>query len=336
MSLCSKPLRLAVIGAGRLNIATGSHLPAIKKLSSVKLVALCDIREDGVKEQALQYGVPYYTDYEEVLENKEIDAVDICTPDHVHCEQIIKAAKYGKHVFCEKPFAISMQEAAAIKDAIKANNVTFMSGHHMRFTTMCRNIREAITEGTIGNVVFGKVIYKGAFFPYEKNSLYYKKASGGQFVHNGPHYVDKLFYLMGQTKAETTFSRTKSVYADKNDSMETANFTSVMLKFPNGATGYVEQNLTILNPRGYPTKEDILIVGTKGVIQWNTLDNAPVVKYLNGKVFISDPRPMMDVSDDPYASELNHFAECVFKGKSPETDIELSYNVLDVCLRAIA
>jgi predicted dehydrogenase len=336
MSFCGKPLRLAVIGAGRPNIATSSHLPAIKKISSVKLAALCDILEDGVKEQAIKYNVPYYIDYQEILENKDIDAIDICTPDHLHCEHIIMAAKHGKHIFCEKPFAINMQEAKAIRDAIEANNVIFMSGHHMRFTTMCRKIHETISQGTIGKVIFGKVIYKGAFFPYEKGSLYYKKASGGQFVHNGPHYVDKLFYLMGQTKAEKVFPRKKSVYVDQNDSLETSNFTSVMLKFADGAIGYVEQNLTILNPRGYPTKEDILIVGTNGVVQWNTLDNAPVVKYLNGKVFISDPRPMMDVSDDPYASEINHFAECVSKGKSPETDIELSYNVLDVCLRAIA
>ncbi len=326
-----EPVKLAVIGAGRPNIATSNHLPAIAKTPSVKLVALCDIDEAGVREEAKKWNVQYYADIKELLENEEIELVDICTPDQFHCEHTILSARAGKHILCEKPMAISLEEADKMIDAVRSSGVKFMTGHQRRFTNKLTKMKSAIDEGKIGKPVFGRIAFKGAFFPYPPNSFYYKKESGGQFVHNGPHLVDSLFFLMGQSKAQTVYKKTRAFYPSNVEKMETDNYTSATIRFPDGSIGSIEQNLMIINPRGYPTREEILIVGTEGVISWNTLDNCPIMQYSEGKITMPDPI-RLKMENDPYSAELDYLARCIRFNVEPEMNAEYSRNVLEVCL----
>jgi len=326
-----KPVKLAVIGAGRPNIATSNHLPAIAKTPSVKLVALCDIDETGVRKEAQKWGVKYYTDITEMLKDDEIEMVDICTPDQFHCEHTILSARAGKHILCEKPMAISLEEANLMIEEIKRAKVKFMVGQQKRFTNKLVKMKSAIDEGRIGEIVFGRVAFKGAFFPYPKDSFYYKKESGGQFVHNGPHLVDPLFFLMGQSKAEKVYKRTRPFYPSSGEKMETDNYTTITIEFPDGSIGSIEQNLTMINPRGYPTREEIIIIGTEGTITWNTLDDSPIMRYSNGLVTMPDPI-RLKLENDPYAAEIDYLAQCIRFDIEPQMNAEYSRNVLEVCL----
>ncbi len=326
-----EPVRIAVIGAGRPNIATSNHLPAIAKINTVKLVALCDIDKSGVRKEAEKWNVRYYTDIDDLLNDDEVELVDICTPDWLHCDHTIKSAQAGKHILCEKPMAINLTEADMMIQAVKQAGVKFMVGHQRRFTNKLKKMKSIIDESTIGRPVFGRVVFKGAFFPYPEDSFYYKKESGGQFVHNGPHLVDTLFFLMGQNKAESIFKKTTSFYPNPNDKMETDNYTTVTIDFPNGTIGSIEQNLTMLNPRGYPTKEEILIIGTEGIIKWTTFDEAPIIIYSDGKITIPDPI-RFKLENDPYADEIDYLARCIRLDIEPEANAEYSRNVLEVCV----
>ncbi len=326
-----EPVKIAVIGAGQPNIATSNHLPAIAKTPSVKLVGLCDINESGVRKEADKWKVKYYTDIEELLKDDEIELVDICTPDQFHCEHTILAARAGKHILCEKPMAISLEQADRMIAEVKRAGVKFMVAQQRRFTNKLKKMKAAIDEGKIGKPVFGRVAFKGAFFPYPKESFYYKKASGGQFVHNGPHLVDSLFFLLGQTKAKRVHKKSRSFYPSADEKMETDNYTSVTLEFPDGSIGSIEQNLMMINPRGYPTREEILIIGTKGTISWNSLDDSPVFQYVYGSVIIPDPMRMKS-EDDPYSLEIDYLAKCIRFDIEPEMNAEYGRNVLEVCV----
>ena len=327
----TEPLRIAVVGAGAPNIATSCHLPAISQLPNVELVALCDTNEAGVRQEAAKWDVPYYTDFKDLLDNDRVQAVDICTPDWCHCEQTVMAANAGIHVLCEKPIALTMDESEQMAKAVRTAGVIFMAGHQMRFSSIYQKAREAVATGSIGEIVYGRIAAKGAYYPYPEDSRYRKKETGGQFVHNGAHLVDSLFFVLGMSEPSSIFARSKSVYPNEQESLETDNFTSVMLEFDNGAIASIEQNLTILNPRGCPTKQELLVIGTKGSISCSSIDNAAIIKYSGGNVTIADP-PASIIGDDPFVQEIGCFTDCVKSGIEPEINIDFAQRVLGVCL----
>ncbi|MCD4826040.1 MAG: Gfo/Idh/MocA family oxidoreductase [Phycisphaerae bacterium] len=328
-----KPLKIAVIGAGTPNIATSNHLPVLAGLDSVNLVTLCDINEEGVKKYAEQYGAKWYTDFEDVLKDPEVEAVDICTPDWLHARQVVSAARAGKHVICEKPIAMNMEEARQMAHAVESNGITFMAAHMRRFQPMTQCIKNLIERGELGQIIYARMSVKGAFFPYPKGSPYYKKEMRGQFLHNGPHYVDTLCHFV-DSRPIRVHGATRRFYPDPDEAMEMDNFTTATIRFENGAIGSVEQNLTMLNPRGYPTREQIMLIGTKATITWNSTDDATLVQYTNGSTSYLDPN-IIKTRTDPYAAELDHFAECVRTGQKPITDIAESIKSLSICLGAL-
>ena len=115
MSASVKPsdkVRIGIIGCG--GIARGKHLPALSKLPNVEMVAFCDIIRERAETEAKKYGVPgakVYEDYKELLEDKTIDVVHVLTPNRSHSFITVDALEAGKHVMCEKPMAINVEEA---------------------------------------------------------------------------------------------------------------------------------------------------------------------------------------------------------------------------------
>ncbi|NLN26946.1 MAG: Gfo/Idh/MocA family oxidoreductase, partial [Firmicutes bacterium] len=99
------------------------HAEALKAAEQTELVAVADIKEDRARAFAEKYEADAYTDWTKMLERDDIDAIQICTPHHLHAEMTIAAANAGKHVLTEKPMAISVADADAMIEAAKRNNV---------------------------------------------------------------------------------------------------------------------------------------------------------------------------------------------------------------------
>ena len=111
-------LQIGLIGAG--NIAQNAHIPTYLKQNDVELVGICDIKEERAKEVAQKYGMKYaFKDFNDLLAIDEIDAVSVCTWNNFHASAAIAAAKAGKHVLCEKPMAMNVQEAENMLKAAK-------------------------------------------------------------------------------------------------------------------------------------------------------------------------------------------------------------------------
>lgn len=109
-----KKIRLGIIGAGSFS---RTHLRGIKQLDNAEIVAICDSNEEKVCERAEQFKVPYfYTDYKELLQRTDIDAVTLPLPDQVHRQITVDALYAGKHVLCEKPMALNMDDCRAMID----------------------------------------------------------------------------------------------------------------------------------------------------------------------------------------------------------------------------
>ena len=146
-----QPLRIGLIGTGRIS---RSHLRAFNQFpEKVQLTALCDNREEAVREFAREAKVDaIYLDPMRLLKEADVDAVDICTPHHTHAPIAVAAAEAGKHVLLEKPMAITMQECRDIIAATEKAGVTFMVAQQLRHLPSYRGVRRLIQEGELGRI----------------------------------------------------------------------------------------------------------------------------------------------------------------------------------------
>lgn len=130
------------------------HAEVLSKMPNVKILGVCRRSIKPLKEIAAKYGVPHtYTDYNELLANKEIEAVSITTMWDQHLAPTLAALKSGKHVFLEKPMASTVQECKEIIQAAKATQHFFIVGHICRFNPRYAMAKKEISEGAIGKIV---------------------------------------------------------------------------------------------------------------------------------------------------------------------------------------
>lgn len=142
----SNTLKVAVIGAGTIS---KSHLHGYKALPNVTLAAVCDLNETRARELAEEYGAEKAcADYHEVLNDPTIDAVSIVTPTFTHGKIVREALAAGKHVLCEKPPALTYEEALQNEEAAKESGKVLMYGFVVRFMPNSRFIKEYIDATT--------------------------------------------------------------------------------------------------------------------------------------------------------------------------------------------
>lgn len=123
-------LRVAIVGCGGMG---GVHFDIYKRLADVEVVALVDIRIEKALEKAQGTSIRVYTDINEMLKQEKVDIVDLCTPSYLHKDLAITAMKNGCHVLCEKPMALSSQDALEMNRVSELNQVYYMTAHVIRF-----------------------------------------------------------------------------------------------------------------------------------------------------------------------------------------------------------
>ncbi|MDH5315408.1 MAG: Gfo/Idh/MocA family oxidoreductase [Gemmatimonadota bacterium] len=147
----SEVLRLGVVGAGA--VLQVAHLPAIKKLKTITVTALCDSDLPKARALAGRYGIPnIYDDIEDLLQHEELDAILICTPNHLHEPHILAALSAGLHVFVEKPIALSAQSAQRIVRAAERSERVVMVGMNHRYRPDAQAVRSFLQSGELGEI----------------------------------------------------------------------------------------------------------------------------------------------------------------------------------------
>lgn len=152
---------------------------------------------------ATMYGADHYSDdYEELLNRSDVDAVSICTPPSTHYTLVMDACRKGKHVLCEKPLALSMEEANQILDVSKKSGVVLAVGHQLRFMPNVRRTRELLMKNVLGRILtcYGAFSGGSVFFSWKTASQYYKEPRSGVDVllNYGTHVLDLFNFLFGK------------------------------------------------------------------------------------------------------------------------------------------
>lgn len=273
-------LKVAVIGCG--SIARHRHLMEYAQHPEAKIVAVCDIVEERANETAEQYDAVPYVDYKQLLEKETPDLVSVCLPNYLHAPVSIDALNAGAHVLCEKPMAISLEEADQMIQAAKENGKKLMIGHNQRFVSSHQKARTLIEQGDIGRVysfrtAFGHGGPEGWSIDGKDSWFFQKeKAFIGAMGDLGVHKADLIRYLLGQ-EIEDVAAFIESSAKENSTVDDNAAF---ILRTEQGVIG------TLAASWAYNAEEDnsTVIYGEKGTIR---LEDDPnyglIVNYTNGE-----------------------------------------------------
>ncbi len=193
-------LRVAVIGCGA--IAQRRHIPEYAANSHVELVAFSDPSIERAQQCADPYGAKAYTDYETLLKEMKVDAVSVCTPNHLHAPATIAAANAGAHILVEKPMATTDEEALAMIDAAKKNNVRLMVGHNQRFMPPHVKAKQILQSGRLGKVLTFRTSFghpgPEAWSVDGRESWFFRKGEAvmGSMGDLGVHKADLIRYFL--------------------------------------------------------------------------------------------------------------------------------------------
>jgi predicted dehydrogenase len=321
----SKKVKLALIGAGGIS---GAHAGGIlKHQDKIECVALCDVSESNLEARAKQLGgsPARFQDWKKMLAEMGagIDAVDICLPHHLHAPAIFDAAAAGKHILCEKPMCINLEEADRIVAAVKKAGIIYMSAHNQLFTPAVQEIKRMIDEGAVGKVrwirsqdcfIAGVAGFKGAW----RSNL--KFQGGGELIDTGYHPTYRLLHLAG---AEIAAIRgTMGRFEQEIEGEDTA---SVQVRFTNGVIGEVFTSWALSRPYG---THDLHVVGDLGEI------------FGTGSILYHLPRGFKTPSEkilreiDTFSEQMGHFADCILNGAVVPHGPEEGREVLKIILKA--
>lgn len=251
-----RKLRFGIIGAG--GIADRRTLPGMLLAKNAEITAIMEINEKRAEELGKKYNAKYvYTDVDKLLSNEEIDAVYIATPVVFHAQQAKKAAEYGKHILLEKPISLDVKEGEELLKFCDDKKVKIATGFMMRFGTHIVNMKNAIKEGKIGQVVSGYSQFTN-WFPKDNGAWGQSKAraGGGSLMDMGVHCIDLMEYILDTKVVEVVgFNDNITFDYDVEDS------SSILLKMGNGAHCIIQTNFNIPDE---VSKWRLEFFGTKG------------------------------------------------------------------------
>lgn len=230
-------VKVAVIGCG--SISKYRHIPEYASNANVELVAFVDPIIERAELYANEHGAQAFTDYKEMLAAVKPDAVSVCTPNYLHAEMTIEAAKAGAHVLVEKPMAVTDAEAAAMIEATTANNVKLMVGHNQRFVPAHEKAKEVLKSGVLGKVLTFRTSFghpgPDSWSIDGADSWFFRKEEAimGAMGDLGVHKSDLIRWMLDDEVSEiAAFVGT----LDKKDT-ESDDNSSCILRMKSGAIG---------------------------------------------------------------------------------------------------
>src|SRR5687768_4549559 len=331
------PVKYGIIGCGA--IGQRRHIPECAANPDSVLLAVCDPNAARVEEIAEKYGSKAYTDYKEMLKNKDVDAVVVAGPNSTHAPQTLEALAAGKHVLCEKPMAMTREEAKAMMDSAKRGGKYLMIGLNQRLMPPHVKAKEVLNGGKLGKVLTFRTAFKhpgpeGWSVDAAKSWFFQKdKAIMGVCGDLGVHKADLMRWLLGQEFTEvggfvTTLDKRgpdgQLLTLDDNAmlTMRTSGgiIGSMILSWTNYGT---EENYTILY-----CQRGVLSIGTDPVY-------GVVVDYKNGEREMYKVGEMSTNVKQVPSGIIDSFTKAILEGRPPEIDGSEGYKCLNVILTAM-
>ena len=304
--MSEKKLHIGIIGAGRIGRVHTETLAF--RLPQSKIMAIADVNRDAAESLAAHCGIPKVAaSAEEVITDPTIEAVLICSSTDTHADLIVAAAEAGKHIFCEKPIAHSLEQIDRSLAAVKKAGVQLQIGFNRRFDANFARVRHAVVSGEIGKPSLMHLISRDPGPP----PISYVKVSGGMFMDMTIHDFDMARFLMGDEVEEiyTAGGVTVDPEIGKAGDVDTA---LIVMRFRNGVIGTIDN----CRKAAYGYDQRVEIFGSEGKIETgNCYPNQAVVS--GGKSVYKDLPFIffMERYTESYAAELQSFTQSVLENR---------------------
>ena len=284
-----KKLGVAVIGTGFWG---KNHARVYKELESTELIAVCDVNPERAKTIADQFGVKAYTSASQMLKNKRIEAVNICTWSTKLAKEALKALKMKKHVLVEKPMATNTKQAKRLLEIAEENSVCLTVGFLMRFIPGLQKIREAVESKKIGDIVCATA-KRVSQWPERIGDV-------GVVKDTAIHDIDIMKYLTNEDPV-AVYAKTGNM---RHRSFE--DYAQIMLTYEDGKSAFIESNW--LTP--YKTRK-LVITGSEAIMK---------LDYISQELWIEQKKKTVQPKyqfKEPLKLELQHFVNCITKNEKP-------------------
>jgi len=302
-------IRVGLIGAGRMGKVFANTLAF--SVAEVDLIAIADRDPNIAREAASRYGARlHFTDYSQLLEREDIEAVVIATPTSTHPEVIQAAAAAGKHVFSEKPLAQSLPECDQAIAAAAAAGVKLQLGFMRRFDPAYRMAKKKIDEGVIGKPVMFRATSRD---PKRTNLEFARREnSGGLILDMGVHDFDLARWLMGSEVVRVYTEGDCLVYPELKEVGDIDN-AMINLRFENGAIGNIDVSRNAVY--GYDIRTEVL--GSEGSLLIGNLQQTSTLVMTHQGVTHDTVPSFTERFAEAYAEEIRDFVACILDGRDP-------------------
>jgi predicted dehydrogenase len=338
------PLRVGVVGAGWMGQTHGQAWAGHAARASV--VAVTDISEPrarALSERVSGGRARVFPDLETLLAQGEVDAVDVCLPHHLHAEAVVAAAGAGKHVLCEKPLCLSLDEARTMRQAIDGSGTVFMAAHNKLFSPSMLETRRLLTAGDLGAVHLVRTVEAGyneslkrgtppVELPAGESPWSWRRdpsrAGGGELLDNGWHAVYTLLALAG-SRPTAVSAMLGDFFIHQPGAEDTA---ALLVRFENGAIGMLMTSWAFGDP---PPAYEFLVSAQRGSLAGTArrltvgrhglppseqaFDDVSLGAQAAGLMqaaarragLVRGPRPVWHPLADTFSREVEHFLDVI-------------------------
>ena len=311
-------MRIGILGAGWTG---GAHAGAYSQMTDVKIAGIVGRREPKVKERADSLGVPGLTDPWQLLDDDTVDAIDVCYPTYIHRDYMVAALQRGKHVFCETPIALALEEVDAMIAAARSSGKLALVALVMRFVDTYVYVHDAVKSGKLGKPLVAYAYRAGPGWPGRSSADF-----GELVIEPMIHDFDYLNWLLGKPAAVSAtghFGATGEV-----------DHAFVSLQY-DGMCGQVEGSHLV--PTSYPFSTYLRVVCEEGALEtsYRFVGDGPPENILTCYPKAGSPEDLVVPSQDPYWAECRYFVDCV-SGKADPTllHVETARDGLQTALAA--
>ncbi len=330
-----KELGVLIHGAGWVST---QHIAAFSKNPHTEIVGISSRNLESPKKRAREAGleVELYDDYEKALSNPDVDIVAVCTPQHVHADNVIAAARAGKHMAIEKPVCMTLEELHRMKKAVEEAGVKTIVSFVLRWNPLFRTIKRMIKDDFLGEISYLETDYQSYQSHWWQGYHDARTAKYGKspFLVAGCHAVDALrffasqdefgaadpvevFGYTGGKRGQTTLLFNPSTNGwEEGDPLEYPAIEVALVKFSNGAIGKVSANFECIQPYTFPVE----IFGTKGTVKDHKVWSHKFPGQ-NGWVEIPAVGPdSSDVAHHPFQGEIDSLVDAIHLGSKSQCD----------------
>lgn len=335
-------IRWGVVGVGK---RARAHIQAFNELPFCEVTALCDIREEALRDglQLVKGSRPKtFPHYRDLVEQPDVDAVCIVTPNHLHKQMTMDSLLAKKHVLCEKPMGITMEECDEVAEMATTSDRVLQYGMQLRHTPSYAKVNELVQSGVIGNISYAWIsdfrqdireLYDDPVTERTKNWRYFQRLTGGMLLEYSIHRLDLLNWWMNAKPTMVAAFGGHNVWRDR----ETIDHCGMLLEYANGAKATYGMTLYA---RGYAAPW--ILMGDAGQI---LIERGGRVVVQRGDVSGSLDSPRFPDADEVVEApqenngtklQYVHFQKAVRGDAEPYPDWKIAYDAMLVGIQGEA